>query len=332
MTITSFRDQILPHEMFASLLKAPKQWTYFGNPKFDGTNYPYWSYRPLFDRKHNLADISTTQEITPGGAVILDVWTYLRDTYLPNRKMVRGYWNAYNYGMDGAFHTDAPYEGGITTIVYFVPQWDPNWAGETVVKNGTGYECCMPAPNRGFFFPSSAYHVARPSSRRCGYVREVLVIRSQPLLSEQAEVLSAWLVANGALKFNHKLGTIHDHLLRCYLICEQHKLPREVCLAAGLHAVYGTSTYNKQMFQPDDDGRQRVMQAWGPEIEAAAYWFSQLKQRTTVLEQGADNPTPLFLTLQLAEYANIVDTGGDLQRWPRIKQTWDTWGKLANVR
>jgi SM-20-related protein len=328
MSVTRVIENALPQEMFAKLQAAGKKW-HFGFPEGaePGVN-SYWTYRPVHDKKTNLADL-TVAHANSRDPELFYAWAVVSEHYLPKGyRLIRAYWNCYNYGMWGTFHQDGPRPDEITTVIYMMPKWDPNWAGETVVASGNGYECCMPAPNRAFLFPSSAKHVARASSRSCPMPRTIIVLRARASFSELGEKLSAWLIANGALKHKHSIGTIHDHMIRCFLLCEAHKLPPVVCLAAGLHAIYGTATFKHKMLEPTEGVRRLVIAAWGQDVEALAYTFGTLANRTSILERATD-PTPFTLALRLCEAANCLDCGQSLEKWPNIKRTWNTWDKLV---
>jgi SM-20-related protein len=325
MGITRVYENIFEEEVFGKLMAARKDW-HFGFPEGGepGVN-SYWTYRPLHDKKTNLADLS----FLPQNPELFLAWDIARQRFVPpGYRLIRGYWNCYNYGMWGTFHQDGPRPDEITTVIYMMPKWDPNWAGETVVASGNGYECCMPAPNRAFLFPSSAKHVARASSRSCPMPRTIIVLRARASFSDLGEKLSYWLIQNGALKLKHSIGTIHDHMMRCFLLCEARKMPPAVCLGAGLHAIYGTATFKHKMIEPTDDNRRKVIAAWGQDVEALAYNFGVLVNRTSILEQSKQL-TAMVLALRLAEAANCLDCGQGLEKWPNIKRTWDTWDKLV---
>ncbi len=75
---------------------------------------------------------------------------------------------AHVYGIEGDIHVDSLHAGNYTTIFYVVPQWQPDWAGETVILNDLGdiVHAVIPRPNRAIVFDGRLQHAARAVHRK----------------------------------------------------------------------------------------------------------------------------------------------------------------------
>ena len=126
------------------------------------------------DRQQELAS-------DPALAVLNQLWLKLKANYLHNHTLVRCYANAHVYGIEGDLHTDSLYPGNYTTIFYVVPQWQPDWAGETVVVNDLGdiAHAVIPRPNRIMIFDGRMLHAARAVHRKFAGLRVTLMFKSR---------------------------------------------------------------------------------------------------------------------------------------------------------
>jgi len=315
MGATRQLDNFLPQPLFQKLLASAKEvrWKWGAKSNSETDEHGHWSLKPFYDAKHNLAELANLNYNHP----LMEAWKFIVDKHLPSFKLIRCYWNGYTYGTDGYFHTDAREPGQITGLIFVVPEWEDDWAGETVVKPN---ECCIPAPNRAFFFPSHFPHVGRAVSRKCLGLRTVAVLKARAAYSAEAEALSSWLVSRGSLQFKHGNGSLHDHLLRCYLACEKKLLPREVCRAAGLHSIYGTNAFRHKLFEPTSQTRTMIRNVWGRYCENLIMSFANMDRPKVLDKDFTNNPTGLHL--QLVEAANLEDQGS-LEKWPNIKKAWE---------
>lgn len=326
-------DKFLPEDLFGALLEEHIPWRYGAKSNSQTDPHGHWTHKPFHDKKLNLADL--TPQLPKG--IFLDAWKQVRDVHLPNNRLIRAYWNGYTYGTDGYFHTDSQRTGETTALLYTVPTWDADWAGETVVERPDG-TCIavIPRPNRLLLFPSEWRHCARAVSRRCETIRVVMVLKNRRRGSMDYEALSEWLVEHKALELKHgKFSTLHDHLLRCYEACEQKNLPLFVRRGAGLHSIYGTNSFRHKLVEGVAATRQIVRQTWGGEAEALVAAFAAL-DRPKTLEDGGNmvriqsgtqvSITPdQLLCLRLVEAANLQDQGS-LEKFPKIKAAWEACG------
>ena len=94
-------------------------------------------------------------------------------------KVVRQYANGHTFGQGGRPHFDDSRAGTYTLLYYPVPEWRPEWEGETVFyhRNGEIAKAVLPAPNRAVFFDSRLPHAGRPPSRFVGGLRVTLAFK-----------------------------------------------------------------------------------------------------------------------------------------------------------
>ena len=118
---------------------------------------------------------------SPGYKVIADTWTQLKSFHLQGHSLVRCYANAHTYGVEGAPHTDGMVDGHFTTIIYVIPNWKTEWAGETVFFNGAGdiTDAILPKPNRMITFDGTQLHAARSLARICPDLRITLMFKTK---------------------------------------------------------------------------------------------------------------------------------------------------------
>lgn len=336
MTPPQVIDNFLPADSYKQLLAyvqgQPMRYGSKSNSKTDP--HGHWSWKPIHDNQKNLADLTFTLPL-----VLLGAWKEVNqridgDT---NRAVIRCYANGYTYGTDGYFHTDSDREDEKTIILYMCDRWEGDWAGETVW--GTA-GIAMPWPNRALILPSNAAHAARAVSRKCNVLRTTLMFKTRPRRDQGFERLSQWLVDRGALGMDHSNGTLHDHLVRVYWLLIKKGLPIDLAYAGGLHSIYGTNAYAKQLVMPTPNTRGIVASQFGKEAEALAYLFSVLDRPRTLesamgFEQRAALPSLLRMrhdqemsvapnqlrNLAMIECANLLDQGS-LDKWPNLRRIW----------
>ena len=94
-------------------------------------------------------------------------------------RVVRQYANGHTYGLGGQPHRDDTREGTFTLLYYPMPQWPPQWEGETLFYDARGDVMLgvKPSPNRGIFFDSRIPHSGRAPSRVCAALRVTLAYK-----------------------------------------------------------------------------------------------------------------------------------------------------------
>lgn len=107
-------------------------------------------------------------------------WQYLSSTVMKGHRLVRCYANAHTYGVEGYVHTDALENGNFTALVYLVPEWKPEWAGETTFHSDDGEiaQAVLPKGNRLIIFEGQRLHAARALSRECPGLRITLMFKT----------------------------------------------------------------------------------------------------------------------------------------------------------
>lgn len=114
-------------------------------------------------------------------APVLELWHLIRDQLAPGHIPVRVYANGHTYGCDGHIHDDSKRPGHFTSLYYAHPEWDPNWAGETLFYDAARSEivkAVFPKPGRLIHFNGNILHAARSPSRDCAVLRSVIVIKT----------------------------------------------------------------------------------------------------------------------------------------------------------
>jgi len=102
----------------------------------------------------------------------------------PDKKwrVYRAYVNYGGHGDAMFSHVDAKSEE-LTCLWYTVPQWNIDWAGETMFydKNDEIAYACVPKPGRLVIFDSQLKHSGRPPSRNCLHSRFTLALKLEPI-------------------------------------------------------------------------------------------------------------------------------------------------------
>jgi len=171
-------DNYLPSEMWADLLKffeTNVRWSYGWQSTQGKTPLAHLNHDFLQVHRSNQKDCSAELAENPS------LWLKLREDYLHQHSLVRCYANAHLYGIEGDVHVDSLHPGNYTTIFYIVPQWQPDWAGETVIINDLGdiVHSVIPRPNRIVIFDGRMQHAARAVHRKFTGLRVTLMFKSR---------------------------------------------------------------------------------------------------------------------------------------------------------
>jgi SM-20-related protein len=113
---------------------------------------------------------------------LFELWLKLTPSVFDGHTLFRCYANATSYGSDGTIHTDTKDVKGYTSVYYPHAEWQPNWAGETVLFNDEKSDIVAsvyPRPNRLLVFRGDIPHVARGVSRICPVLRVTLMWKTQ---------------------------------------------------------------------------------------------------------------------------------------------------------
>lgn len=218
-------DDFLPPNTYESLSRfISKEPLLYGSLSNSDTDpHGHWSRKFVTDTSCNLADVSCELEENPRFAVLNEAWKFLRNNHLEDGRLIRCYLNGYTYGVDGYFHSDSQRADEHTVIIYMNDEWEPDWAGETVFldANKDIVKSVLPKKNRAVIFNANIEHAGRSVSRKCMVLRKALIFKSRRPRSTEFERLSTFLHRAGALKYRHRRGSLHDHLVRTYSILEK---------------------------------------------------------------------------------------------------------------
>lgn len=153
---------------------AGKGW-YFGNRSNDAHDLPFW--------KMDLEGVPAFDAIWQAARPLCEE--------LAGRKLrvVRQYANGHTYGLGGQPHRDDDRDGTFTLLYYPMPEWKPEWQGETVFHDENTGEIdvtVIPKPNRAVFFDARIPHAGRAPSRSCPALRVTVAFKLEPADGDDA--------------------------------------------------------------------------------------------------------------------------------------------------
>lgn len=182
-------DDLLDPASWASLLhyfKTSVAFRYGWASDKEVSEFSHWNCDFLGAQGNNQVNLESSLYANSAMQPIASVWNKLKDLHLKGHALVRCYANAHTYGVEGAPHYDSREDGNFTTILYIVPEWKAEWAGETVFFNDEGEIVCsvLPKPNRAITLDGTQLHAARSLARICPNVRITLMFKTRaPALS-----------------------------------------------------------------------------------------------------------------------------------------------------
>ena len=237
-------DRLFEPELFARLEKDVRSigWQY-GWRSNTAMGYGHWNFDFCRVFKENGEDVSSKLS-----GSLLEGWEFLRENHYPGHILLRCYTNAHTFGVEGYPHTDSLRQCDITVVVYINSVWKREWGGETLIY-GDGDNSIihaeLPKQNAAVEFPGCAWHVARGVTRICPELRVTLVFKLAPVgVDPLRDAIQRLLVSLGCDKTKHSGGLLIGHLIRSYdLLKEVAGCEPELCAAAGLHSVFGTSAF-----------------------------------------------------------------------------------------
>lgn len=272
------------------------------------------------------------------------VWSYLSQNVdiLKDQVLIRCYINGHTFGVDGYYHRDSFRQDETTTVLYLTDRWHPDWGGETVFVNDDEespeiVRASLPGKNTAVMFNANIKHCGRGVSRKFVGIRLVYVLKGRKRRTDSFEKLSEFLFANGAGKKKHKVGTLHDHLMRVYQLLEHRGVPAEVSTGGGLHSVFGTNAFKNNIFTDED--RPVLTEHFGERSVFLAKLFSITNRPTTLenaspvddkyvkilLNNGTEGVIDVttFQELQMIECANLFDQRSlTIEKYPNLYRLW----------
>lgn len=272
------------------------------------------------------------------------IWKNLKDRYnLHDMVLLRCYVNAHTYGVDGYIHSDSHRDDEWTVVTYMNETWDPNWAGETILvdDNNEIVKSILPKRNRAIIFPGKMKHAARGVSRMCHELRRTFMFKFRAKRDDDFEKLSNFLISVGANKHKHSRGSLHDHLVRNYSILKDKECDKDLCLAAGLHSIFGTNAFSKTVLSHDQS--DLIRDNFGEKAESLALMFGMIERPKTLetpeeiaedhvmvlMRNGDIHPISksMFRDLRVMECANLIDQKGlKPDRHQNLISVWESLG------
>ena len=105
-----------------------------------------------------------------------------------------------------------------------------------------------------------------------------------------------------------------DHLLRTFLLLKSAHLNDTICLAGGLHSVYGTSSYKNGCLDTDS---RLVANTFGEDVDYLVKLFSSLDRPKDLIDGNGLYERDLFF-MRCIESANLYDQG-ELHLHPHLQ-------------
>lgn len=211
-------------------------------------DYGHWNKMVLKGSKHYIIDNTILPFIKKHPEVEM-MWNLIQPK-IGRRKLLRVYVNGYTYGTDAYLHRDDTWIAekynalSETIIVYLNDDWNPDWAGETVImdNNDDIEKSVLPKRNRVLIFDGNKLHAARPLSRACTELRKVLVFKTVDYRTNSKEI-----------DFIQKSYSDDARLFyvsfKMAMALEEMKQDADVCLAGLYHAVYDKGLGEREMIR-----------------------------------------------------------------------------------
>jgi SM-20-related protein len=285
------------------------------NAYLSGCKWNYgWKSNVNVDYGHWNTDITNTVHTNPIDVSdklpfeLTHMWEKIKQVIFGGEAILtRCYANRHTFGTEGYIHTDTDRDEDQTVVVYMNETWDPMWGGETVFyKDNEILNAVLPVYGRIVVFPGKVPHKAAPLSRICREVRTTLMFKvtiDPKPMDHDEEKLKKFLLSYQTDKIPHRVGSLFDHLYRCYHILYSMGASKEVCLAGGLHSIFGTNVFKEN----PDVSEEEVESLFGSRVFNLVRLFSTIN-RPHVLE----NPDQVLsdknlFDLRCIECANLYD-------------------------
>jgi len=258
---------------------------------------------------------------------LANFWSFLQECVIGTRKLYRLYINGYTYGTDGFLHCDDTYlakqygdQSPIreTVMAYLNQDWNADWGGETAIFNSQREIVLSVLPRYGriIAFDGHKLHAARPLSRSCSVLRQVLVIKTLQPDTDTPKNNIDWLY-DLTINLKHSGKTFFEHLIRTSLILRQMNAPQHVIDAGMFHSIYGTEFYRSKI----NISRDNVVQRIGPVAELLVREFCMTQNRFDVfVDCFKATKEDMYRDLLMIEYANIIEQRGICEKTEIIKQ------------
>jgi len=277
-------EQVFPEELLKSVTEVIDSvpWRY-GWASNKSIEFTHWNYSFAKGGAINTVDIS--EQLS---GPIQQAWQHIQDKIVGPQDLLRCYTNSHTFGVEGYPHTDSKRDADKTIVVYMNKHWQRDWGGETTVYHGDEIAHAeLPKYNRGLIFSGADWHSARAVTRICPAQRITLMFKYAPKNYDPIRnEIQKFLTLIGAEAVKHSGRNLWTHLLNVYDLLKQHGYRQEICSAGGLHSIFGTNAFNKQMLNLDQ--RQIVVNLIGLEATGYVELFHSVKRPQT-LESALKN-------------------------------------------
>ena len=111
--------------------------------------------------------------------VIKDLGNRFLELVPDNYLLIRCMASSNTFGIDGDFHTDWPHpDVSITGVLYTDKEWETNWGGSTMFKDGDKLGASEYVPRKLITFDSSIPHIGCGPQRRCKEMRSIIAFQA----------------------------------------------------------------------------------------------------------------------------------------------------------
>lgn len=228
------------------------------------------------------------------------------------RNLVRVYSNGQTFGTDPTAHRDDPrvyrHLAGeenfpATILMYMNDEWNKDWAGETVFFDDDNeiITSVLPKKGRAVVFDGTIMHAARPVSRYCRDLRQILVFKTTPYSFDGNDDIYS-IILSATQNIRHSDGWFSDHLNATASILASYGAPKYLVEAGLCHSCYGTSYFDAGTILPKETLKEII----GERAENLVEIFCNLEKRTTALiERGLNVTDDMYRDLLIIEHANL---------------------------
>lgn len=337
-------DDFLPEDLYEELMNDVRSFRFtYGWTQGSSDPHGHFNVSILRTSPANLADVEDDLKATEREYTSLyKIWKYIQHNYVGlDKKLIRCYFNGHTHGIDGYGHYDSPRDDEWTAVLYtnHEEEWNPDWGGETVIiEDGEIVKSVLPKKNRAFIFVGNKFHSPRPLARFYTGMRKIVVFKFRASRDATFEKVSSFIKELGTMNVISRAGgNMHDHLISCYNELYRRGNTEDVCIAGGLHALYGSRTAKNAFLDPKKQSGA-IREVFGERVEGLVYLCSIIarpeglidaetnsKSAFVKLFNGEDLVVPLDLydDLMLIEAANMASVDVVLDR--------DKYSKFSDV-
>jgi SM-20-related protein len=144
----------------------------------------HWYYPIAFSENADTGDVEPElAALDENLQCVAQCWALIKASYPHPVRLYECMLSANAFGTEGSLHHDIAFPEARprhhTVLVYCNAQWEPGWAGETLVFDAEGEvsAAVVPRPGRVMKIAGDPLHVGRSVSRTCPTDRRVLVFK-----------------------------------------------------------------------------------------------------------------------------------------------------------